>query len=403
MRSWRANFTALLIAEALAMIGFGISAPVIPLFLEEDIGMTDPVKLKLWVGLINSSTALTMAIFAPIWGHLADVFNRRAMLLRAMFGGAIIISFMTFVTSAPQLLILKTIQGCLTGTVAAATVMTASIAPATHVAFALGLLQTVIAVGNSLGPLVGGLISDFFGHRPAFFSTGLTLALSGFFVLKWVDKDEGPSAAKKREKFTLIPDMRPVISSPLLMTLMLVTLGVHSANNAATPLLPLFLKSLVTDVSGSAFIASSTGIIMGLGAASTAIAAVLAGKFSAKAGYRKTLFFCLVAGAIVTIPQTFVTNVYQLGVLRTLSSFFIGGTVPVISAIIAVSSEKKHQGTIFGIDSSVTSAGHALGPMIGSAAAILSYRAAFLASAVILFISAFAAVRRRSPDSAPGQ
>ena len=169
MKSWKANYIALLIAETLAMMGFGLSFPVIPLFLEEDIGITDPVKLKAWVGLIQSSAAITLAIFAPIWGHLADIFSRRAMLLRAMFGGAIVISLMTFVNSPWQFLVLRSIQGCLTGTVAAATVLVAAISPASQVAFALGLLTTGIAVGNSLGPLVGGVISDFLGYRVAFF------------------------------------------------------------------------------------------------------------------------------------------------------------------------------------------------------------------------------------------
>jgi DHA1 family multidrug resistance protein-like MFS transporter len=192
-KSWRTNYTALLIAETLAIIGFGLSTPVIPLFLEEDIGFTDPVKLKAWVGLIQSSTAVTMAIFAPIWGHLADTYSRRAMLLRAMFGGAIVISLMTFVNSPWQLLVLKTIQGCLTGTVAAATVLTVSITPAAQVALALGLLQTGIAVGNSLGPLVGGVLSDFLGHRAAFLSTSVTMVLAGIVVLKLVDSDKRPS------------------------------------------------------------------------------------------------------------------------------------------------------------------------------------------------------------------
>ena len=52
MRSYRASYIALLIAETLAIMGFGLSFPVIPLFLEEDIGISDPVKLKVWVGLI---------------------------------------------------------------------------------------------------------------------------------------------------------------------------------------------------------------------------------------------------------------------------------------------------------------------------------------------------------------
>jgi MFS family permease len=81
--------------------------------------------------------------------------------------------------------------------------------------------------------------------------------------------------------------------------------------------------------------------------------------------------------------------------LRAMSSFFIGGTAPVINAIIVVSSEKKTQGAAFGFNSSISSAGAAMGPMIGSAAAIISYRAVFVAAAIILGLSALLTAYRR--------
>ena len=396
MRSWKANYTAVLIAETLAIMGFGLSTPVIPLFLEEDIGLTDPVKLKAWVGLIQASPAVTLAIFSPIWGHLADIYSRRAMLIRAMFGGALVISLMTFVNSPWQLLVLKIIQGCLTGTVAAATVLAAGIAPAAQLAFALGLLQTGIATGNSLGPLVGGVISDFLGHRAAFLGTGLAMGMAGFVVLKWVEDDFQPAPRVKTEKLSLLPDLKPIASSPLLITMLFVTFAVQAANTVITPMLPLFLKDLALSVSAEpAYIGSSTGIVLGVGAAFAAVAAVLVGKFAGHIGYWKTLVFCLSAGALLTLPQAFVGNVYQLVVLRALSSFFVGGAVPVVSAIIAVSSEKEQQGAVYGVNASMSSAGGALGPLIGSAAAILSYRAVFFATALILGLSAVRTARWR--------
>jgi len=396
MKSWKTSYAALLIAETLAMIGFGLSNPVIPLFLEEDIGITDPVRLKVWVGLIQSSSAVTLAIFAPIWGHLADVYSRRAMLLRAMFGGAVVYSLMAFVNSPWQLLVLRSIQGCLTGTVAAATVLAAGISPAVQVAFTLGLLQTGVSVGNSLGPLVGGVLSDFAGHRVAFFSTGLTLALAGVIVFKLVEDTKRPPQTGDKKKFKLFPDVRPILASPLLVALMLVTIGLQASANAASPMLPLFLKELALKVTEAPeYIGSSTGIVLGVGAAFTALAAALVGKFAGHSGYRLTLLICLIGGTLLTLPQAFVTNMFQLTVLRAFSSFFIGGCIPVVNAIIAVSSKKEYQGTIYGINSSVSSAGAAFGPMIGSVAAMISYRAVFVVSALILGISAFS-VRRRS-------
>ena len=418
MKSWKANYAAILIAQSLAMVGFGLSFPIIPLFIEEDIGIRDPVQLKAWVGVIQSSASITMAVFAPIWGHLADVFSRKTMLLRAMFGGAILILLMAFVRSPWQMLALRAVQGCLSGTIAAATVMTAGIVPASQVAFALGLLQTGIAAGNSLGPLAGGVLSDFLGNRIAFLGTGVVLFFSGFIVLKWVDNDrpkkninaEGiadensPGAVgsmtgapgsitglKAEKKFSLIPDFRPIIANPLIITLMMVGFSVQAVNGAAQPMLPLFLKSLAQKITDAPmYIGSSTGLVLGVGAATSAIAAVLVGKYALRLGYWRTLIFCLAACAVFTVPQAFVNNMYQLMALRAISSFCLGGCIPVMNAIIAISTDRKTQGTTFGLNSSVSAAGMALGPLIGSAAAMLSYRAVFI---VCAFIMGFAAVQ----------
>jgi DHA1 family multidrug resistance protein-like MFS transporter len=301
-------------------------------------------------------------------------------------------------------LVLRAIQGCLTGTVAAATVLTAGIAPAAQLALALGILQTGIAVGNSIGPLIGGVLSDFLGHRIAFLSTGLVLALAGFIILKWVEDDAAPANREKpspkekpqpsagKGRVSFLPDIKPIISSPVLATLMFVTFTTQAANTTATPMLPLFLKELAGG--GSQYIASATGIVLGVGAASTALAAVLVGKYSTYFGYWKTLIFCLSAGALFIIPQAFVANMIQLTVFRAISSFFIGGTAPVLNAIIAVSAEKKHHGSIYGFNSSISSAGGALGPLIGSAAAIINYRAVFLITAFILALSSWGTLRR---------
>jgi DHA1 family multidrug resistance protein-like MFS transporter len=350
------------------------------------------------VGFIQSAPAITLAVFAPIWGHLADLYSRRMMLLRAMFGGAIVISFMVFVQAPWQLLILRAIQGSLTGTVAAATVLTAAITPAARVALALGLLQTGVAIGNSIGPLIGGVLSDFFGHRVAFLSTGLFLAAAGIVVLKFVEDDVRPKPVKQEKtKLHLLPDFKPVFSSPVLMTLMAVSFAIQAANTIASPMLPLFLKELARQgiAEGPHYVGSSTGLVLGIGAASTALAAVLVGKYASGFGYWKTLIFCLGVGAVFTVPQAFVSNVYQLALFRALASFFIGGANPVLNAIIAVSTDKEHQGSVYGINSSVSSTGSALGPMIGSMVAMLNYRAVFLATAAILGFSAWGTVRRQ--------
>ena len=96
--SWKRSFFAVFFAEGLAIAGFSISMPVIPLFFSE-LGLHTEASINFWNGLTQTSSAIALAVFAPIWGALADRYGRRSMLLRAMFGGAVLVGLMAFVTA----------------------------------------------------------------------------------------------------------------------------------------------------------------------------------------------------------------------------------------------------------------------------------------------------------------
>ncbi|HOX33701.1 MAG TPA: MFS transporter, partial [Spirochaetales bacterium] len=155
MRSWKKSFSALWAAEFLAIAGFSTSNPILPLYLAE-LGVEDKAALNWWNGAITTAPAIALAVFAPIWGSLADRYGRKLMLLRAMVGGSILVGLCALTTAPWQVLVLKTLQGCVTGTVAAATVLTASIVPLAEAGYYLGLMQMAVYLGNSAGPLFGG-------------------------------------------------------------------------------------------------------------------------------------------------------------------------------------------------------------------------------------------------------
>lgn len=395
MKSWKNEYAAILVAETLAIAGFATSMPIVPLYLQ-DLGVTDPAALKFWSGIIQSAASVTLAVFAPIWGSLADSYGRRLMLLRAMFGGAAVVGLMALTTNPWQLLALRALQGCLTGTVAAATVMVAGLSPAARVGFALGLLQTGVSVGNSLGPLVGGVVSDFLGRKAAFLATSAMLVAAGAIVLRFVRKDERrlPEGAKPR----IAPDFKAVTGNPVLLALMAVVFALQAASALGLPIMPLFIQELV---GGRELVGSTTGMVLGAGAAAAALAAALVGRFADGIGYGRTLAACMAGGALLSLPQAFVSTPLQLTLLRMGSMFFLGGAMPAVNALIAANAPQDKQGGIYGLNASVASAGAALGPVVGSSvAAVWDYRAAFPATALILAATTLA-VRRGTRRMGP--
>ncbi len=381
MKDWKKSFNALLIAEFLAIAGFATTTPIIPMYFRSQ-GIVDIAALNFWSGLTQTGGALAMAIFAPIWGSLADNYGRRLMLLRAMFGGALLIGLMALTTEPWQVAVLRTLQGCITGTVAAATVLVASMAPQEELGYRLGLIQMAVYLGSSIGPLFGGVIADSLGLRANFVATSALLIVGGFIVTRFVHEDFAPKPRTNSILRNAIPDFSPLFKTPVLASLMAVVFAVQFASSVVMPMLPLFIMQML---GGSAGVSSLSGLIIAAGSISGALAAVAVGKVSGRFGYGRTLLVCMAGATLFYLPQGFVASPWQLLLLRLGSGVFLGGTMPSVNALIASSCERDKQGSTYGLSSSMANMGAALGPAVGATlATVAGYPSVFIATGGIL-------------------
>ena len=387
MSHWRRTLYAVGAGELLAVAGFTTSTPITPLFLQ-DLGVTDPTRLKMLAGLVQALPSISLVFFSPIWGGIADNYGRKPMLMRAMFGGTLVMLLMGMVTSPWQLVVLKTIQGCITGTIAAATIMVASIAPPEEVGYGLGLLQMAIFLGASLGPLIGGVIADLFSRRATFFATSFLLLVAGIVIARFTEDSFTPPAKRKSIAASMLPDFRPLARSRALWSLMAVIAADQIAGSVVSPFLPLYIQKISTT---AARVGTTTGVIIGLGAVASALAAIIVGRFSYRLGYRRVLIVCMTGAALFIIPQAFVTTPIQLLFLRVASCFFVGGNLPSVNALIAQRVESGKQGSIYGISSSISSGSNALGPVLGASIALAGgYGPVFLTTAGIMALAGVA-------------
>src|SRR5438046_4917401 len=123
------------------MLAFGFVLPFLPLYLKE-IGVTPESAVVFWSGALVTSTGVSLAIFSPIWGALADRYGRKVMVLRALLVGGLIIALMGLVQNVGQFLVLRILQGMFTGTIAAATALVTSIVARERLAASTGPLQS---------------------------------------------------------------------------------------------------------------------------------------------------------------------------------------------------------------------------------------------------------------------
>lgn len=361
LEPWQRNLYTIVIAETIAILGFSVSNPFLPFYIQE-LGVTQLSEVAFWVGLINSAAPIAMAVSSPVWGLLADRFGRKPMLVRAMLGGSILLGLMVVATNVHQLAVLKVLQGAVTGTIAAATTLVATSVPRERCGFSLGLLQTAVFVGSSLGPSAGGLVGAAYGYRAAFLGSAVLLAIAGVMVLFLVHEHFVP-AAPKRMGNPIAAALRPILLQPVLLTMLLLLMLANLAGSVTAPVLPLFVQSLVGNANEAS---QATGWILGATAAANAAAAMFIGRSVERWGRRRVLLLCLIVGALVYFPQMLARQPLQLLLLRTIAGFALGALSPVANAIIAEQAPEGRQGGIFGISTSLNALGSALGPILGT-------------------------------------
>jgi MFS family permease len=107
--SWRRNLVAIWFAELIAIVGFTVVIPLLPLYVQE-LGVQGEREVRIWAGVIFSGHAVAMAIFGPIWGALSDRYGRKVMVERAMFSGSVVIGLMGLAQDVQQLTLLRILR-----------------------------------------------------------------------------------------------------------------------------------------------------------------------------------------------------------------------------------------------------------------------------------------------------
>jgi DHA1 family multidrug resistance protein-like MFS transporter len=384
----RVSFTLLLISQLLATTAFMFVVPFMPLYVQE-LGVEDPGRAAAWAGFINGASGATMALVAPLWGRLSDRLGRKLMLLRATLTAAVVVGSMGFVTAPWQLLGLRLLQGTLTGTVPAATALVASSSSSESAGFRLGALQTVIFVAAGVGPALGGISADLAGIRTSFFVTSVLLAVSGTLVLLGVAENRpARDEVEETEVEEGASHHRASLPYRLLLPGLLALFAVHVAITSAAVALPGFVHTLA---GAASHVATQAGWIIGSGALVASLGSLLGGRLVGRFGIRRVIVGALALAGLAAIPQALVTSVPELWALRLATSLFLGCAIPVANLAIKEAAPPERQGAAFGVASSATSTGFALGPIGGGLlASTLGFWAAFLVPGAALLALATA-------------
>ena len=379
---WQRMLWILALAQLLSSVGFSMIFPFLPNYVTS-LGAVSGISIAFWTGAVFSAQAITMSIASPLWGAVADRFGRKPMLVRALIGGALVVTLMGFVSNAEQLVLLRAIQGIVSGTVSAGNALVASLAPRNRMGYAMSVLQTASWGGVALGPVIGGILADQYGYASSFVITGILLAVGGILVIVGVKEDFTPVARSKRQ--SILGGWRSLLAKRGVGTTFVARFTSSLGRGLLVPILPLFIPLLMA---GSSGISTFTGLVIGVSSATGTVSSLLLGSLGDRAGHRRILLISGVLSAISYVAMAFVTEGWHLLVLNALSGFATGGLMPALSALIASYADDDEIGSAFGLDNSVMSAARAAAPLVAvGVASLFSYEAVFIIGALIFLFT----------------
>ncbi|HEY0449686.1 MAG TPA: MDR family MFS transporter [Actinophytocola sp.] len=174
------SLSGLLLVLFVAMI----SSTVVSIALPRIIGSLNGTQTQYtWV---VTATLLTATASTPIWGKLADLFNKKTLVQVAIVVFVLGSMAAGFAQNAEQIIAARAFQGLgVGGLQALVQVVIAAIIPPRERGRYNGYLGAVMAVATVGGPLLGGLIVDvsWLGWRWCFF-VGVPIAVVAFTVLQ---------------------------------------------------------------------------------------------------------------------------------------------------------------------------------------------------------------------------
>jgi DHA1 family multidrug resistance protein-like MFS transporter len=382
MPIWKKNLIVCWFGMFVTSIGMSQIAPVLPLYIK-NLGVHHTTLIDQFSGVAFGVTFIISAVFSPIWGHAADKFGRKPMLLRASLGMAIVVFCMGFAQNVYELIGLRVLQGIITGYSTACTTLIATQTDKEHAGWALGTLSTANIAGSLLGPTIGGFIEDHFGMRNVFFITGALLLIAFVTTALFVKE----SFTRKDKKTLSTKEIWNTIPKKSLTIIMLVTFFViYLALYSVEPIITVYVTQLSQNTSHVALLAGITFSASGL---ANIIAAPRLGKISDQIGAQKVILVALVMSGLLFIPQAFVKNPWQFMALRFLLGLATAGLVPSVNALVKKITPDSLTGRVFGFSMSAGYLGVFGGSILGGqVAAYWGIRYVFLITGALLLVNA---------------
>lgn len=384
METWKRTVYISLVCVFCTAFGVSQLAPILPLYFH-DLGVQTPEAMSLWSGLATGATYIIVCLAAPFWGRVADKKGRKITLIRSSFGMALCNALIAFQTTPEGVVLIRLIQGLVSGFYSASITLIASETPLERTGWALGLLASANLAGSLIGPLLGGYIADTVGIRNDFIIVGALMGLAGVLATIFIHENYVPKPNPEKLSIRKLKEQIPEFNS--IVALCVASFIYAICIMSLQPVISVYIKGIVpSDTENLAFIAGAVFSAMGI---AQLMSSSPLGKLVDKIGPRKVLVVSLIYVGVLNIPQAYVSDVYQLAIIRFLQGFGLGGMLPALNTYLSSKTPREFTGQVFSYNQSCLFFGYFLGSVGGaSLMAWLGFTTLFWVSGGLFIISA---------------
>ena len=384
METWKRTVYISLVCVFCTAFGVSQLAPILPLYFH-DLGVQTPEAMSLWSGLATGATYIIVCLAAPFWGRVADKKGRKITLIRSSFGMALCNILIAFQTTPEGVVLIRLVQGLVSGFYSASITLIAAESPIERTGWALGLLASANLAGSLIGPLLGGYIADTVGIRNDFIIVGTLMGLAGVLATIFIHENYVPQPNPEKLSIRKLKEQIPEFNS--IVALCVASFIYAICIMSLQPVISVYIKGIVpSDTENLAFIAGAVFSAMGI---AQLMSSSPLGKLVDKIGPRKVLVVSLIYVGILNIPQAYVSDVYQLAIIRFLQGFGLGGMLPALNTYLSSKTPREFTGQVFSYNQSCLFFGYFLGSVGGaSLMAWLGFTTLFWVSGGLFIISA---------------
>ncbi len=186
------------------LLGFSLILPLLPYYAETFKAS------ETTTGILIASYALMQLIGAPILGRLSDRFGRRPVLLISVFGTFLGFLLLGFANALWMLFVSRIIDGITGGNLSVAQAYISDVTDEKSRSKGLGMIGAAFGLGFIIGPVTGGLLSQWGYAVPAFAAAAISF-INLILIYAWLPE------SLTEEKRSQMTEKRPAITLSALL------------------------------------------------------------------------------------------------------------------------------------------------------------------------------------------